>query len=155
MAGGTPHRLSSGFLSRQGGIEGGAGFEHGAGDIEQSVGDRSQGSAMAVTSASEFGVFRPAARIVLHGDAGPMIDRVGETVVAGLASDDDAALARALGDRARRLSDCARRRNLVAAGHPRLLRAAWRGRSFPLPARMRGSPRHAAFSAPARVPRTE
>ena len=80
--GGLPTVYQADFLSRQGGIECGAGFEHGASDIEQSVGDRSQGSAMAVTAASQFGVLRPAARIVLHGDAGPMIDRVGETVVA-------------------------------------------------------------------------
>src|SRR5271165_5248925 len=96
---------------------------------------------MAVTSASEFGVLAAAARIVLHRDARPVVDGVGEAVVA-----------RPLGD-GRLLSNSARRGSLVAAEHPRLLRAAWRGRSFPLPARMRGSPRHAAFSAPARPPR--
>ena len=54
---------------------------------------------MAMTSASEFGVFGAAARIVLNGDTGPMVDGVGEAVVAGLSSDDDAALSGPLGDR--------------------------------------------------------
>ena len=49
---------------------------------------------MAMTSASKFGVFGAAARIVLNGDTGPMVDGVGEAVVAGLSSDDDAALFR-------------------------------------------------------------
>ena len=82
-----------------GGIEGGSGFEHGAGDVEEAVGDRSQGAAMAVTSASEGGVFGAASGIVLNGDARPMVHGVGEPVMAGLSSDDDAALARPLGDR--------------------------------------------------------
>src|SRR5271165_3174992 len=108
---------------------------------------------MAMTSASEFGIFGAAARIVLNSDTRPVVDGVGEAVVAGLSSDDDAALSGPLGDGRDSRQDCARRRNRVAAGHPRLLRAAWRGRSFPLPASMRGSPRHAAFSPPARPPR--
>ena len=53
---------------------------------------------MAVASAAELGVFRSAARIMLHGDPRPMVDGVGEPVVAGLASDDDAALSGPFGD---------------------------------------------------------
>ena len=49
-------------------------------------------------STSERGVFGPALRVVLHGDARPMVHGVGEPVVAGLSSDDDAAFARSLGD---------------------------------------------------------
>jgi hypothetical protein len=47
---------------------------------------------MTMTSASEFGVFGAAARIVLNGDTRPGVDGVGEAVVAGLSSDDDTAL---------------------------------------------------------------
>ncbi len=36
---GTPHRLASVFLGSQRGVESRAGFQHGAGDIEQAVGD--------------------------------------------------------------------------------------------------------------------
>ena len=54
---------------------------------------------MAMTSASEFGIFGAAARIVLNGDTRPVVDGVGEAVVAGLSSDDDAALSGPLGDR--------------------------------------------------------
>ena len=97
LLGGTPHRLSSGFLGC-GGVEGGAGFEHGAGDVKEAIGDRSQGAGMAVTPASQGGVFGPASWVVLNGDARPMVHGVGEPVVAGLSSDDDAALARPLGD---------------------------------------------------------
>ena len=53
---------------------------------------------MAMTSASEFGVFGAAAGIVLNGDARPVVDGVGEAIMAGLSSDDDAALSGPLGD---------------------------------------------------------
>ena len=53
---------------------------------------------MSATSFAQFGVFGPASRIVLHGDARPVIERVGEAVVAGLAAHDDAAFAGSLGD---------------------------------------------------------
>ena len=36
---GTPHRLASVFLGSQRGVESRAGFQHGAGDIEQAVSD--------------------------------------------------------------------------------------------------------------------
>jgi hypothetical protein len=52
---------------------------------------------MAMTSASEFSVFGAAARIVLNGDTRPVVDGVGEAVVAGLSSDDDAAPSGPLG----------------------------------------------------------
>jgi hypothetical protein len=51
-----------------------------------------------MTSASKLGVFRSASLIMLHGDPRPMIGGVGEPVVAGLSSDDEATLARPLGD---------------------------------------------------------
>ena len=54
---------------------------------------------MTVTSASQGGVLRTASKVVLNGDACPMIHGVGEPVMAGLSSDDDATLARPLGDR--------------------------------------------------------
>ena len=96
---GLPTVYQAAFWAAEGRVEGGAGFEHGTGDVEESVGDRAERLAMAMTSASQFGVFGAAARIVLHGDTGPMVDGVGEAVVAGLSSDDDAALSGPLGDR--------------------------------------------------------
>ena len=60
-----------------------AGFEHGAGDVEEAVGDRRSALPLAtLTSASEFGIFGAAARIVLNGDTRPVVDGVGEAVVA-------------------------------------------------------------------------
>ena len=49
---------------------------------------------------------------MLNGDTGPMVDGVGEAVVAGLSSGDDAALSGPLGDRRDLAGDCARRREL-------------------------------------------
>jgi hypothetical protein len=81
---GTPHRLSRGFLAWLGGVEGRAGFEHGAGDVEEAVSDRSQGSAMAMTAAAELGVFGAGTGIALHGHARPMVAGVGEAGAARL-----------------------------------------------------------------------
>ncbi len=53
----TPHRLVSGFFVRQRGIEGGAVFQHGAGDVEQAASDGAQSAAMAMTAAAQGGVF--------------------------------------------------------------------------------------------------
>ena len=47
---------------------------------------------MAVASTSKFGVFRPATRIVLHGNSRPVVDGVGEAGMASLSSEDDTAL---------------------------------------------------------------
>lgn len=82
--GGTPHPLARGFLGGQGRVEGGTGFQHGAGDVEEAVGNRPQGTAVTVTATSERGVFGPACDVMLHGDARPVIHGVGEPVVAGL-----------------------------------------------------------------------
>src|SRR5262245_24320165 len=52
---------------------------------------------MAMTAASQGGVFSPASRVMLYGHACSMVHRVSETVVAGLPSHHNAALARSLG----------------------------------------------------------
>ena len=75
---------------------------------------------MAMTSASEFGIFGAAARIVLNGDTRPVVDGVGEAVVAGLSSDDDAALSGPLATGATPARLRKARRSRVAAGHLRL-----------------------------------
>src|SRR5271166_344435 len=54
--------------------------------------------AMAMTSPSEFGVFGAAAGIALRSDTRPMLDGVGEAIMVGPSSDDDAALSGPLGD---------------------------------------------------------
>ena len=49
----TPPHLARGILSIEGRVEQGAIFQHGAGDTEQAVVDRSEGAAMAVTRAAQ------------------------------------------------------------------------------------------------------
>jgi hypothetical protein len=86
-------------LSRTVGIEEGLVLEHGAGDGEQAIGDGSEGAGMAVAALAESGVLGPAGRVVLHGDARPMVDRITQAAVCGEAPDDDLAFTGALGDR--------------------------------------------------------
>jgi len=54
---------------------------------------------MAVTSASEGGIFRAASGVMLNRDARPVVHGVGEPVMASLSSYHYAAFARPLGDR--------------------------------------------------------
>ncbi len=49
-------------MNIEGGVEQGALFQHGAGDAEQAVGDRSEGAAMTVPSAAQRGVLGSAWR---------------------------------------------------------------------------------------------
>ena len=80
-------------------IEEGFVLQHGAGDGEQAICNGSERSSVAVTALAESGVFGLADRIVLYGDARPMVERVAEAAVCGETSDDDLAFSGALGDR--------------------------------------------------------
>src|SRR5215831_6214221 len=71
--------------------------EHRAGNRQQAVGDAAQRTAVAVTAFAQFGIAMPAELIVLDGNARPVIDGGAQPPMAGLAHDDDAALAAALG----------------------------------------------------------
>ena len=74
----------------------GASRENGAfSDSEEPIGDAAQGAAMAMTALAQFRVAGAAARIVLDGDTGPMIDGGAQPQMAGLTHEDDAALAAA------------------------------------------------------------
>ncbi len=53
---------------------------------------------MAVTPAAKGGILGLTSRIVLNGNACPVVHGIGEAIMAGLPSDNDAALARPLGD---------------------------------------------------------
>ena len=108
--------------------------EHGAGDGQEPVGDGAESACMGMTTASQGGVLGAAGLVVLHGDACPVVDGVRETRMAGVAPDDDPALAGSLRDGATPVRLRARRRSRAAAEDRMLLRAAWRRRSFPLPA---------------------
>jgi hypothetical protein len=55
-------------------IEIGLAGEHGASDSEEPVSDRAKGAGMTMTAAPKSGVFDAASMIVLHSDAGPMLD---------------------------------------------------------------------------------
>ena len=85
-------------MSIEGRVEQGAIFQHGAGDTEQAVGDRSESAAVAVTPAAQRGVLGLACRIKLNGDTRPVVHGISKPVAAGLPSDDNAALAGLLGD---------------------------------------------------------
>jgi hypothetical protein len=76
----------------------GAGSQHGAGDVEQAIGDRAQGASVIVTAASQRSVFSAAFGVVLHGDACPVVHGVGKARIAGITSEHDPAFARAPGD---------------------------------------------------------
>ena len=94
----TPPHLARGILSIEGRVEQGAIFQHGAGDTEQAVVDRSEGAAMAVTRAAQRRVLGLARRIKLNGDTRPVAHNVSKPVTSGLPSDDSAALAGLLGE---------------------------------------------------------
>ena len=94
----TPPHLARGILSIEGRVEQGAIFQHGAGDTEQAVVDRSKGAAMAVTRAAQRRVLGLARRIKLNGDTRPVAHNVSKPVTSGLPSDDSAALAGLLGE---------------------------------------------------------
>src|SRR5215207_5396563 len=54
---------------------------------------------MTVAAGAKGCVFRLASRVVLHGNAGPVVDGVAQADVGGLAHEHDAALAGSLRDR--------------------------------------------------------
>src|SRR5512146_312015 len=94
----TPHPLSSGILGVAGWVEGGSCPEHGTSDVEEAVCDRSQGASMAMSPGAQGGVLGAAYGIVLCGDAGPMVDGVGEPLMAGISAQHEAAFAGPPGD---------------------------------------------------------
>ncbi len=78
-------------------IEEGLALEDGAGDGEEPVGDRAQCPAVGVATGPQRGVSVTARGIVLDGDPGPVVEGAAQAHVAGLAYDDDAALAASAG----------------------------------------------------------
>jgi hypothetical protein len=77
----------------------GAVAKHRAGDIERPIADRAKSMCMAVTAEAQSGVLGAAARIVLHGNASPVVDSVLEPWITREPSRDDAALSATLGGR--------------------------------------------------------
>ena len=75
-----------------GGIRQGVLLKQGAGDGEQAVGDRAQGAAVAVPQTTQCGIAAATELVVLDGDARPMIERVLQPLVAGIAAEDEAGL---------------------------------------------------------------
>jgi hypothetical protein len=73
--------------------------EHRASHREQPVGNAAEGAPVAVTALAQFGIAAAAERIVLDSNPGPVIDRAAQSHMAGLAHDNDAALAATLGHR--------------------------------------------------------
>ena len=77
----------------------GAVAKHRAGDIEQPIADRAEGTYLAVTAEAQSGVLGAAARIVLHGNASQVVEGILEPRITRETSRDDAALSGTLGDR--------------------------------------------------------
>ena len=85
--------------SRGTGIEQHLAFEQRAQHVEQAIGNAAQGACMIVAACAQRRIALFAPLIMLNGDPCPMIGRGLQTRVAGMALDDDATLAAALGDR--------------------------------------------------------
>jgi hypothetical protein len=77
----------------------GAVAKHRAGDVEQPIADRAEGTCVAMTAEAQGGVLGAAARVVLRGNACPVVEGIPEPRITGEPSRDDAALAGPLGDR--------------------------------------------------------
>lgn len=74
-------------------------LEQNAEDVEQVVSNGPQGAAMGMAAGTEFCIAPVTGRVSLYGDAGPMVDRLLQAFVAGVAAHNDQGLAAALGDR--------------------------------------------------------
>ena len=70
-------------------VEAGAVAEHGAGDVEQAVGHRAQGSGVAVAAGAQCLILGAAGRIALGGDASPVVGGVAQPVVGGQTAHHD------------------------------------------------------------------
>jgi hypothetical protein len=69
----SPTVLATGHLGFERGVEEGCVFQHGAGAIEEAIGNRSQGAAMAMTPGAQGGVLGFAVRVMLNSNARPMV----------------------------------------------------------------------------------
>lgn len=85
-----------GGLSRVKGLTVG---QHGAGHREQAVGHRTQSAGVSMPALAQGGILGPTAGIMLHGDPSPMIDSIGQTIMSGLAPQDEFGLPRTAGHR--------------------------------------------------------
>jgi hypothetical protein len=74
-------------------------FQQDAGNAEHPVSDAAQGTAVGMAACAQRFVSTFALWIVLHCDAGPMEYGLAQPGMGGIAHDNDAALAAALGDR--------------------------------------------------------
>ena len=81
------------------GVEQGLPFEQGTSHRQQAVGDRAQGAAVAMATSAQRGIAIAARRVVLGSHARPMIERIIQPLVAGVAAHHDAALTAASGHR--------------------------------------------------------
>ena len=74
-------------------------FQQDASNAEHPVGDAAQGATVGMATCARRFVSTFAFWIVLHRDAGPVEYRLAQPFMGGVAHDNDAALATALGDR--------------------------------------------------------
>ena len=101
---------------------------------------------MTVTAGAKSRVFCLASRVVLHGDAGPVVDGVAQADVGGLAHEHDAALAGALGDGSHPRQ--ASKRSIVAPLQGLEGLGQQRGKDNPSDSRQRLEDRHIARLGP-------
>src|SRR5829696_2092687 len=97
---------------------------------------------MTVAAGAKGRVFRLASRVVLHSDAGPMVDGVAQANVGGLAHEHDAALAGSLGDRSHARQTA--KRSIVSPLHGLERLGQQRGEDNPSDPRQRSEDRHIA-----------
>jgi hypothetical protein len=81
------------------GVEQDPALQQDAGEPEQPVGDAAQGPAVGVTARPEGLVAAAALGVVQHGHPGPVEHGVAQSGLGGVAHDDEAGLAAALGHR--------------------------------------------------------
>src|SRR5262249_2910230 len=95
------HRSSSGFGGRgcMIWVVRGASGEHRASNVEETVGDASQGPCPGMPPSSQSLIFGAAALIVLNGFARPVVDGVLQAPITGMPADDVSSLARLPGHR--------------------------------------------------------
>ena len=90
----TSHRLSSAFLALEAGVEQRAVFEHGAGDVEETVADGAESAGMAAAAGFQSKILGFALLIAPPGSVSQLVNRIPQSWIAGEPSGDGAAFTR-------------------------------------------------------------
>src|SRR4249920_813509 len=91
---GTSRGLSSAFLALEAGVEQRAVFEHGAGDVEETVADGAESAGMAAAAGFQSKILGFALLVAAPGGVRQVVNGVPQPWIAGEPSGDGAAFAR-------------------------------------------------------------